>query len=823
MKVNQWKGNESNYSKDYISGEGKTLDTRDVYQSYNSAIDNVISQCYGMMSDAFKRLKDSEGRARVAAAEVEEVNRKLVAARSEIQVTGQGKEQRLAQLIAHKKNEAVESAAIFSDEMIERSTRRIEQAKAVMDNPQVSVTREAIKQEVLASKSEAGAVSNAAKSVLDSYNGLYTEFGSNGSGGWSREFYDNYQKVKAKVFEDPDEMMRVVGENYTRDKVLAKYSSSYRKSPYTVIKMLFYLFLLPIAMVKYKYNEKSITKCLSIIIKDIKFNNNRFARIATIIAWLIELRILLSSGTVVLVISALILVSLLGCFFLTKKKLKEQINEMIVIDACYEHMIGSIDAQVEEQYQAALNAAKADAVNKYNALVVSHNDMLDKNKAAREEALRNFDASKIDKSELEAEYAKMIQEMRERINSLEKKLEECRKAESDIKEQRQPLYTAYNDAKAKVQAMLSADDERNGFTIEGRQFCLAFAQTDALAILRTNNVKNAMGMIMSLTGRVIASAEASADAASDLPPVSIPIDIVPVTKEQVKAICSNRDWYDSVYEDLRAIMATVNKNIKNDLTASGVDTTNIDMSEFYKFVTVNHGLRCSVVFYNSAEDRDSIRTITNLCIHNIIHPTVCTTDKRGLSFRIFAKDRTAFDAVDYSIGASIEQANSMSSNHFYEVYDNSDYEKIITELYNSGLNTAKEIGNIASNIVEYRAKKMIGGSSPTRITYAIFVDDVDKFWSGNLRQLLNGTGGTQTGGHATVGENKYGVVPILFLDLAELMAEKPDSSVINKYEEIANAIAFNNFFYIKSNTDSLKKYDRKEVQAIIDSARVRSR
>lgn len=55
------------------------------------------------------------------------------------------------------------------------------------------------------------------------------------------------------------------------------------------------------------------------------------------------------------------------------------------------------------------------------------------------------------------------------------------------------------------------------------------------------------------------------------------------------------------------------------------------------------------------------------------------------------------------------------------------------------------------------------------------------------------------------------------------MAEKPDSSVINKYEEIANAIAFNNFFYIKSNTDSLKKYDRKEVQAIIDSARVRSR
>ena len=824
MKVNNWRGNEGNCAQDYINCNGRESNTQDIFQEYNSSIDAVIKKTYGTLATAYGKIVDVRKRVEGADTEIANLNNQLAKARSDIQMAGQSKMANLNQLIERKRKEYIDGAVKYTDAQIAQAKHDMDKFQSDWQATGPQINDHEIRERILASKGEAGAVSSTAKSVLDHYNCNYGEFNSRSSnGGWSVEFFNLYQKFKAETQGDSDVMMRVGGEDYTKQKVLDKFEGSYKKNPYSIFKILLYLICFPLAIVRYKYNEPNWLKCVLNIFNDIKLNNNRFKTVAMLGAWAFQWYSLFYLKWYYMAMYLVVVVTLTTCFILSKKKIHQIIKEMVEIDVCYEMMVGSIDAQVQAEIDAEKKRLTDQANAKWMSLRQKWESMVKENEAAIEQAKRTFDPNAIDNAELEADYRRMVADMQNRVRELENRIQSCKEQKAKLQEENRPLLVGYDEAKSKVRQQLSTDGEDLAFSINGKPFNFVFAQIDAQTILKSNSVINALGLPITLTGRLINSADAATEATSDLPPATIPINLTALEKEQVKVICAEYPWYENVYEELNTIMSSVDQEIKKALGSAANGDIKFDFSRFYKFTLVEHGLRCAVVFFNSHDDINSRKTVADLCTHNIIHPTVCTTDKRGLSFRIFPNDRTSFDAMDYGLGASVEERNSMESSHFYEVYDANDRDKVVSDLYNNALTMSKEIGSSSRNVVEYRAKKINGGSSPTRLTYAIFTDEVDRFWNDTLRSIMYGTGGTQSGGHDAAGENTYGIVPILFLDLAPLVADKPDSTSINKIEEVAKAAAVRNFFYIKSGASTLTKYNRQDVLQLINRAREKAR
>jgi len=824
MKVVNWRGNEGNCAQDYINGTGKDVSTDDMFKEYNKNINAVIRKVYGTMASAYGKIVDSKRKIDATDAEIESLSSQLAKARSDIQMAGANKNNNLQELIERKMKEYIEASKPYTEQQIEDAKSAANTAGAKCKDAGSSVDVNAIRERVMASKGATGAVAVAAKGIIDFYSQNYGEFPADAnSGGWTAEFYNMYEGVVAKVQEDPTVNERVFNEGYTQQGVLDKFERSYKKNPHKILKMLVYLLCFPIAIQRYKYREPSWMKAISNIISDIKNDNNRGAIIIQLCLWVLQWFALFYLKPVYICIFGVIVVTLAVAFYFSKKKIIDIVREMVEIDICCTGAIGSIDDQIREEVAAEVEREKASLVAEFNRLKAIYENMVNSNNKAIEDARNSFDPNNIDKGELESEYRKLITEMKTRVGEIENRIKLCQEHKNKLIEDNRPLLLGYEESKNVIKRQLSSDTEEDAFTVNGKPFNFVFGQLDAQSILKSTGVINSLGMPVTLSGRLANDAEVLGDIKSDMPPATIPINLKPVSKEDIQKICSEYGWYENVYTEMCTIMAGVDQELRQAINKMGADTEGLDFSKFYKFTIVEHGLRCAVMFYNSKDDVNSRKTVADVCTHNIIHPTVCTTDMRGLSFRIFPNDRTSFDAMDYGLGASIEERNSMASNHFYEVYDASDRDKIVSELYSSALGMAKEIGSSSRNIVEYRAKKMNGGSSPTRITYLIFTDDVERYWSDTLRSILYGTGGTQTGGHDASGENTYGIVPILFLDLAPLLVEKPDTSAINRIEEVSKAIAVKNFFYVGSGAESIKKFDRKEVQTLVDKARTRAR
>ena len=815
MKVLNWRGKEHDYAKDYVNGGNNNKDTLDVFKEYNRFTDKVIKSCYGTLALSYDRIAEVQSKMKSADDEIDNLNAKLKKVKDEMQMAGHNKNANLNEIIENKKLEFIKNSAVHSELDISSARANADNEYSKYENVGNLIDMEEIRRKVLEDTGSAGEVSLATKGAIDFYGRTYGEF-DNQNNGWSSEFTDLYRGIVSSVKADGTVMDRVSAEMYTKKSILNKLHNSYKKNPYVLLKILLYMVCFPVAFYKYKYSEKSVLKCITCIVSDIKNNNGTYLYATFIMLWLAQW-IIIASGhkPIKLIVFSILCLIVYLIFNISKKKITQVVREFVEIEYCYGSVISSMDKMIEDEFNKRKEELSGDILKSYKYW----NDMYDKMVAENEEAARRaeqmFDPNSIDKKDLERDHANLISSLRNQLISIENSIESCKMNKAKMMEENREYIQKYQVAKDEVRKHLSADNNNDAFDIDGSKYNFIFGQLDAQVILTSTKVINPIGMPTSLTGKIVNSVEEYSDVKSDLPPVTIPIKLREVSKSDLKNICSAYNWYEAVYSELVSIMADVNKDV---IRVIGNQDANIDFSKFYKFDVLEHGLRCAVMFYNSKEDVNSHRTVANVCTHNIIHPAICTTDMRGLSFRIFPKDRTSFDSMDYSLGASIEERNSMISNHFYEVYDSSDRDKVLSELYSNSLALAKEIGSNSKNIIEYRAKKINGGSSPTRVTYLIFTDDVSKYWTDTLRSILYGTGGTQTGGHDVYGENTYGIVPILFIDLAPLYEEKPDTTIADTISNIAMSIPMDNFFYVGSGAETLRKYNRNEVLRIVEQS-----
>lgn len=819
MKVLNWRGRENECAQEYVSAKTNNVNTFDIFKEYNYSIDRVIRDCYGTLATAYDKISDVSGKIKAADAEIENLNAQHKKVSEDIQMAGHNKNANIQALIENKKLEFIRNSAVHSQEEIMKVREDADKTYSDYENVESLIDMESIRRRVLDNTGSAGEVSLATKGAIDYYGRTYGEFVNGKSNGWSSEFSRLYQGILESVKSDSTVIERVSSEMYTKNDILSKVKNSYKQNPYKVMKILLYMLCMPVAFYKYSYSEPNIIKCIKGVINDIRFGNRAPINIGLVVLWIAQW-VFIASGTkpIKLIIYIILCLGVFLIFNISKKKITQVVKEFVEIEYSYSSVIGSIDDMVAEEFRKEKEIIGNEILSKYKKLDDMYNKMIADNKAAADEAEKLFDPNSIDKNDLEEEHRIFISKLQNKRKDIENSIEACKMNKAKMIEENKILLSKYDEAKDLVRSRLASDNNEGAFDINGNKYNFIFSQLDAHMILTNTKVINPLGMPISLTGKEINTVEDLSDVKSDMPPVTVPIRLREVTKADIRNICSAYNWYEFVYGELTTMMSEINDEVKRIVVSQEPSATNVDFSKFYKFDVLEHGLRCTVMFYNSKNDVNSHKTVANVCTHNIIHPAICTTDMRGLSFRIFPKDRTSFDSMDYSLGASIEERNSMISNHFYEVYDSSDRDKVLQELYSNALSLAKEIGSNSKNIIEYRAKKINGGSSPTRITYLIFTDDVNKYWTDTLRSILYGTGGTQTGGHDVYGENTYGIVPILFIDLAPLYDEKPDRSIAETIANIATSIPMDNFFYVGSGAETLKKYNRNEVLKIVESS-----
>lgn len=808
MNIQNWRSDIKGKASKYIegvrnTGVAKDVDCMDALMRFNSNVDYVVRESLTALDKAYALEYECDKQSMELSKRIKEYDVDIANIQSAIANAESNKDAEIHNLIIKAQQDAVRNAKVYTDEQLADVKAELDRLNAEKDNVTAPKTLEQVREELFNNVGSEGAVAKAAVDALSYFNSNYGEFQDSGDGKWSEAFSKIYTNAVNEAQQDTTKVIEATSKYRTAEDIHSYVATAYKRNPYAMVKLLLYMFALPIAQIKYQYSNPNIFKCIVTLIQDIATGYKRPQRIIATVFMVVEWYLLLTQHIGITIVTFVVLGTLIACFFVGRKKFSEQIREMALVYVSYEQQVGGIDETANAAYYKLLEEAKQEAMIKYANLANKYNAMLEENEQAMNNAKNSFDASKIDKSRLESEYRDRIADWHNQVTTIKEAQKAYLRDIEKLKETKAGRTNNKNEVIKETLNKIIGTAQGNNFKIDGHDFSLLEATADALAMVKTRSKRNVFGRTLTLTGYKLNNGEILSE---ELPPANFLISVQEVNLKQDYAVCSK---FNEVFDIMQNILDTAAGFMQNRYSKSPEAQELVpymNLNKIYKLRLAPYSMKCSLVIYDSRKDPNYVQTLSDLILNNMTKMIMYTTNNSLLRFHYIVPDPSAFYEFDPKTQASHEDAALLRQNKYYNLYSVEEKEKMYDEIQKQCREKLSDCAKEGVNdYITLMATKSIKGSSPKPVDFMFLWGSIGNIYSNKLIEILNYTGGSSQGGANSDSDNKAGVVPILFLDLAEIQGngeEKADKQDVEKFEAIAKSININNFFAIMPNSNT---------------------
>lgn len=816
---------------------------KDTFEQYNDDVNYLITASAKKLSDAYRKQLDASRNLEAMQEQLRQSNSAVDAAKASLTKLTSDKDGQMRSEAERLRKEYIENAKVYDEEQLKEIERQLNEQRRSYEN---YVPNKSIKDFI-----------DENKRIYDSngdskrYDALYiivdnigTSYGETvrTDGKFTHKFsqiYRNCQNMAAneQFLEDSGRT------DLTPEELMDEYAQSYNNSARSLKQKMIDIVLFPKAvasrLTKKNYTMREYVRNLktAIVEKDFK-SKQGLAFIAPMILWLVLVVFILCSGEVESIVLIALILGLITSAVIrySDKIVIDYVRKTILRFMYYKRIFDSIKKEAQEQYNKYIAEKKNIIKGNIGKLETTLARCRQENEVAMANAAKSFNPKDIDFSELEANYNKAIENRKKQIADLEDKRSQINLKVEDCRNREKDAISDYNNEYSEVLDFFEKGIEvptTNGFSnkeigVESRIFVYHFAYMNIYSMLNNFYINNPFGTI--INGSDLSDLKFDGGF-NDLPPKNVPVKM---SMFDVKNALLKKNLKEKVVNDIIKIIMKAAMDLESGIkqrnpqyestfvTADNLDK--FDLKNICKVNNVRHDNRCTLILYNSNNDKEYVKVISKFIYERLFKATYMTTNPRSARYHFVVQDRTYFDTGNIVLlsrkgGESMEVIRDMEANQIYDIIEESEFSNLLKQLrakrmpefIDACADMSRNFDYQINTNVEYLIGTKSRGSVPQCLDYLYIWLEPNKLKNTDLTTILKSTGGSKSDGEKNVVDNPYGVIPFIIMDMAELDKEKPDKGVLESMREIANVISYNNFFIIEDNATKLLKTDRNEL------------
>lgn len=840
--------------RDFTKYKGKEKECienyKDTFQKYNDNVSGFVNRLFQTLTPLVQQKERLTVEHSRLTNELIQKRNEIVKKENEIRETEDSKTISFNKYIERVKQGLIDNAYIHSESEMKQLQSQIDEARILANSDTCNVCKEYLAEQIIYESKDIKDCRDASLGVL---NYIGTHFGRvEKINEWSTQFKELFESVKKRLNGNKLVMNQVAQEYEDNSaKIKQEFAGQYKKNPYTILTIIQFLYIAPIAVMRLLNPGVSISESFSLLFNAL-FNRKNAIAITTTVIWFIEFIFFLLLKTPYKLVFLTFGIALYIAYRISKKNVIEYSEKIITAYLYYDAIIEGINRSIDERYEVELLEYRQKKQAEFMELEGKLSDWVQDNEREKARVAKEFDPNSLDKSEIENECAKLVKGLSEdikilnetvsklsvRLKEISAKLDLTTRNYEDLKEAvawyiYKPYYTNkdwYKEKYANIKEHLDilTDDDDFDYITDYAEVYSLFNTDHIVMPLRNGHFESKyIDRIRMMSNEERQNVAFMIN--SKLPLNTIPIKMTVVDLDyEAGAVDVDGEVPQQVVDDIKNILNRVanspfdGETLRGDLNDEYKDSS-IDFTQIYKVTLATHNYKCSLVMYNSDRDKNYESTILNLIRNNMYKSALCSTEPKQVAFNFLTPVKGEFNKYHMANTGSQDAVSSVKSNDVYVVWEKGDAVDCYKKLDNEGqIRQAKVANDGKDSFLEYTVAKNNIGSDPETFTYLfVWVHELGDMISDSLIDIVRTAGGGQSKGSEKSGDNTSGILPIIIFNKATLNGKSGND--IDKLETLIDAINYDNFFNIGASADTLVKANRNEIKSELAQIKSKSR